>query len=335
MTKKNKPGQHFLLKASSRNLSLKEIYKGGDEKAYEVFKKLRWPETDGDPVCPRCGSLDYYHIKTRKKFKCAACYKQFSVTSGTIFDSRKMSFCDLLAGICIVANSVKGLSSLQLSRDMDVQYKTAWVFAHKLRTALAVETENMILDGEVEIDGAYFGGHVRPKNKRVDRVDRRKWQNQSDDRRSVIGLRERGGRTLAFVRKYESEGVEIVKKRVAFDTVLFADEARHWDNLELHFDVVGRINHEQAYSLLDGTHTNNIESFWSRAKRMVGGQHHHVSPKYLHHYINQAAWNEDHRRRSNCDNTYAMLGSALAHRISPEFKAYWQRRASDRPSTAR
>ncbi len=83
-------------------------------------------------------------------------------------------------------NASKGLSSLQLSRDLDVQYKTAWVLAHKLREALAAETADEIVEGEVEIDGAYFGGHVRQENQKADRKDRRFKENQSDRRRVVI-----------------------------------------------------------------------------------------------------------------------------------------------------
>ena len=71
------------------------------------------------------------------KFKCKNCHHQFSVTSGTIFASRKMAFVDLLAAICIIVNAAKGLSMIQLSRDLDCQYKTAFVLAHKLREAMA------------------------------------------------------------------------------------------------------------------------------------------------------------------------------------------------------
>src|SRR5215217_8991784 len=119
--------QHFLLSAAARTLSLKAIYQGGEDQAYAAFRKLRWPETDGQPVCPRCGCLDVYEITTRRKFKCAACYYQFSVTSRTIFASRKMAFVDLLAAICIIVNGAKGLSALQLARDIDCQHKTAFV----------------------------------------------------------------------------------------------------------------------------------------------------------------------------------------------------------------
>lgn len=191
--------QHFLLSATARSLSLKEIYKAGEESAHETFCKLRWPSTDGEAVCPQCGCYETYKITTRRKFKCKACYHQFSVTSGTIFASRKMDFVDLLAAICLFVTNSKGMSSIQFSRTLDVQYKTAWVLAHKLREALASEVEDALLGGEVEIDGAYFGGHIRPANEKANRKDRRKAAYQTGLRRVVIALRERQGRTLPFV----------------------------------------------------------------------------------------------------------------------------------------
>ena len=319
--------QHFLLSAESRTLSLKEIYKGGEEKAYTAFRKLRWPSTDGEPVCPKCGCLDHYDIPTRRKFKCAGCQSQFSVTSGTMFASRKLSFTDLLAAICLFVNGSKGISAVQFSRDLDVQYKTAFVLAHKLREALSAEVATETLDGEVEIDGAYFGGHVRPENRKEDRRDRRELVNKSDRRRVVVALRERGGRTLSFVRHREAEGVEIARARMVAGAKLFADEASHWDALEMQF-ASERINHSLSYSDGHGKHTNMVESYFSRLRRMVGGQHHHVSHRYLYQYANHAAWLEDHRRRSNGGNAMALLGGALAHPVSRVWAGYWQRAAA-------
>jgi transposase-like protein len=209
--------QHFLLTAAARTLSLKAIYQAGEQAAYETFRKIRWNETAGEPVCPRCGSLEHYDIPTRRKFKCAAkeCRHQFSVTSGTIFASRKMSFTDLLGAICIFVNAVKGISACQLSRDLDCQYKTAFVLAHKLREALNAEIAGQTLDDEVEIDGSYYGGHIRPANRKEDRIDRRLAEHQTGTRRVVVALRERGGRTLPFVTMHEGEGVEIAKRIVS------------------------------------------------------------------------------------------------------------------------
>ena len=101
---------------------------------------------------PRCGCLESYDLKTRRRFKCAACSYQFSATSGTIFASHKLSFVDLLGAICLFVNASKGLSAVQFSRDLDVQYKTAFVLMHKLREAMARETAEARLAGEVEID---------------------------------------------------------------------------------------------------------------------------------------------------------------------------------------
>ena len=124
--------QHFLLSAAARTLSLKTIFSEGEDPAYRRFRRLRWPETDGAPVCPVCSCLDIYDLTTRRRFKCAACHHQFSVTSGTILASRKLSFVDLLDAICLFVNASKGLSAVQLSRDLDVQYKTAFVLMHRV-----------------------------------------------------------------------------------------------------------------------------------------------------------------------------------------------------------
>lgn len=318
--------QHFLLSAASKTLKLKDIFKAGEEAAYAKFRALRWPETDGEAVCPRCGCCETYDIATRRKFKCKACYHQFSVTSGTIFASRKLSFMDMLAAICIIANASKGLSAVQLSRDVGVHYQTAWVMAHKIREALARETSDATLSGTVEIDGCHVGGKIRPANLEANRVDRRLAQHQTGKRRVVIALRQRKGRTLTFVRGSEAEGVSIARERVAADACLHADEAAHWDALDTFFPVA-RINHSEGYSI-NGVCTNQAESYFSRLRRMVGGQHHHVSPQYLHQYAAHAAWLEDHRRESNGALAGRIVRNAMAAPVSRTWKGYWQRKAA-------
>lgn len=102
--------QHFLLSAAARTLSLKSVFTEGEEAAYQRFCRLRWPETDGAPICPVCECVDIYELTTRRRYKCAACYRQFSVTSGTIFASRKLSFVDLLGAICLFVNASRRTS---------------------------------------------------------------------------------------------------------------------------------------------------------------------------------------------------------------------------------
>src|SRR5665213_2834623 len=128
--------QHFLISAKARSLSLAKVARLSDEEAYNTFKLVRWAATDGAPVCPRCECAAVYTYTTRKLFKCKACSHQFSVTSGTIFASRKLPVRDYLLAIAIFVNGAKGHSALQLSRDLDVQYKTAFVLSHKIREAI-------------------------------------------------------------------------------------------------------------------------------------------------------------------------------------------------------
>jgi transposase-like protein len=317
--------QHFLLTAAARTLKLRDIYRMSDDEAFKAFTAIRFAENGGEAFCPDCGTTDPYTITSRRKWKCRACGKQFSATSGTIFASRKMAFVDLLAAICIWVNAAKGISALQLSRDLDCQYKTAFVLAHKLREAMARGNDGVNLDGVVEIDGAYFGGHVRQENRKEDRKDRRLSANRDDSRRVVVVLRQRAGRTLPFVVKREAEGAIIVRQRVALGADLHADEGPHWDALEAVYRA-HRINHGQAYSW-DGACTNQAESYFSRLRRAVAGQHHHVSPQYLHQYANEAAWREDHRRSDNKAQHVAVLGAALGSPVSRAWKGYWQRAA--------
>ena len=88
--------QHFLLSSKARTLSLAKVARMSDDEARETFRQIRWHATDGDPSCPRCGCLGVYSFKSRPIFKCKECDHQFSVTSGTIFASRKRPVRDYL-----------------------------------------------------------------------------------------------------------------------------------------------------------------------------------------------------------------------------------------------
>ena len=317
--------QHFLLSAAARSISLKAVFSMGEDKAYDTFRMMRWPETDGDAVCPRCGCLDTYDISSRRRFKCVACYHQFSVTSGTIFASRKLSFTDLLAAIVIFVNGAKGVAALQLSRDLDCQYKTAFVLTHKLREAMASEQQGRTLNGIVEMDGGYFGGYVKPENRKEDRKDRRLKANSSGKRECVVIMRERKGRSLAFVVANEGDACPIARDKVGTLATIYADEGTGWDALHAGWDT-RRVNHSVAF-MDDGVCTNQAESYFSRLRRAEIGTHHHIAGPYLNAYANEMVWREDHRRVAN-GNQAAMVGRAvMGSRQSRNWAGYWQRAA--------
>ena len=140
------------------------------EEAEATFRRLRWSETDGAPVCPNCGGLDAYDCRRKSgapRWECKACGKDFSVTSGTLFASHKLPLKAYLAAIAIFCNEVKGKSALAMSRDLGLSYKTSFVLLHKLREAMAAELKGRVIGGEgkvAEVDLGYFGGYVKPAN---------------------------------------------------------------------------------------------------------------------------------------------------------------------------
>ena len=109
--------QHFLLSAAARTLSLAKVMRLTEDQAFDLFRTIRWEATQGDAVCGKCGGCECYTFKARRIFKCKACGSQFSLTSGTIFASRKMDLRDILAAIAIFVNGARGHSALQLSRN--------------------------------------------------------------------------------------------------------------------------------------------------------------------------------------------------------------------------
>ena len=315
--------QHFLLSTAARTLSLAKVMRLSDDQAFDIFKGIRWAANDGEPMCSKCGCVEIYTYAARRIFKCKGCGAQFSITSGTIFASRKMDLRDILAAIAIFVNGAKGHSALQLSRDLDCQYKTAFVLSHKIREALAAEQATSELSGVVEVDGAYFGGYVKPANRREDRVDRRRKVHQTGKRQVVVVARERGGETLTQVHKTEADGVAFVMANVNPGSTVHADEASHWDNLEARF-LTKRINHSVEYSSAESC-TNQAESFFSRLRRAEIGMHHHIAGKYLSAYATEMAWREDNRRVSNGEQFLMATSSALAHPVSRQWKGSWQR----------
>ena len=315
--------QHFLLSKAARTLSLVKVARMTADEARKAFQDIRWADTNGEPVCPRCGCLGVYGFKTRALFKCKSCDHQFSATSGTIFASRKLPVQTYLLAIAIFVNGAKGHSALQMSRDLDCQYKTAYVLCHKIREALQAQQQDMTMDGTVEVDGAYFGGHLKPANYKENRIDRRLAKNQNGKRRVVVIMRERNGRTLPFVFNSEAESVATIERRVHPNATIHADEAASWDRLEM-FYLTKRINHQESYS--DGEAcTNQAESFFSRLRRAEIGTHHHIAGPYLEAYAAEMAWREDHRRVSNGEQFLIASNAALAHPVSRQWKGYWQR----------
>ena len=324
--------QHFLLSKAAKTLSLATVFTMKDADAEMAFRCIRWADTNGEPVCPHCGGIDAYdcrRLKGAPRFRCRACVKDFTITSGTLFASHKLPLRCYLAAIALFCNEVKGKSALALSRELSVSYKCAFVLLHKLREAMSAELKGRVIGGEgkvAEVDAGYFGGYVKPANLHTHRVDRRFYEHQSGKRKAVVVIRERNGNTLPAVFKSEKRALDFIRSRIAPGTIVNADESANWNELHSRFEMK-RINHEEAYSL-NGACTNWAEEFFSRMRRAEIGHHHHIAGAYLLRYAQEASWREDNRRSSNGEQVNCVAGLALASKPSVDFTGYWQRHNS-------
>ncbi|WP_246725566.1 IS1595 family transposase [Beijerinckia sp. L45] len=313
--------QHYTQSKASKNLDLHALANVSEAEAYMTLRQMRWLETAGAPVCPHCGCFNALVFKTRPIFRCRDCGHQFSVTSGTILASRKMSCRKLLYLIAQFVVNAKGCSSIDLSKHIGCQSMSAFIIAHKIREAMVMETADVILTGEVEVDGCYIGKSRRKSNWKENRVDLRFKPSRNQ---KVIGvIRQRGGLTLTTVNKRETLAIPIIIDRVDHNAVVYADEAAGWDRLRETFHLK-QINHKECYSDGDAC-TNQAESFFSRVRRAEKGIYHHISGDYADLYAAEIAWRENNRRVSDAERYLKVLALTLRHPVSRRFGGYWQR----------
>jgi transposase-like protein len=322
-------GTAFSPFSQSPDASVGAVIRMSDAQSEDMFAEIRWADSDGAPVCPHCGCLTCYEARRPNgslRYRCKACRKDFSLTSGTLLAFHKMPLRQYLAAIVIFCNEVKGKSALALSRDLGCQYKTSFVLAHKLREAMSMEIRGQHLGGAgkiVEIDGGYFGGYVKPANKCENRVDRRLAKNQNGKRQCVVFIRERDGKILPAEFWSEGSALSFIRNRVARETEIMVDKATSWNDLHARY-TVKTINHQVAYSL-DCACTNGAVSFFSRMRRAEQGHHHHIAGVYLGRYAQESAWREEMRRVYNGGQVRGVVALALKAPPSVDFCGYWQR----------
>ena len=332
--------QHFLLSAEARSVSLRKILNYSDDEARTQFAKMRWRSADCQ-TCPHCGThRKHRFVPLQKRWRCRDCYKAFSVTSGTVFSSHNISLQLILGAMLLYANAAKGLSALQLCRDLDVQYKTAFVLLHKIRETLLNTRETGLLTGEVEVDGGYMHTYIRPENKKSERKDLRLEENQNKEKCLILVIRQRhqginnglrrrtrmgAEKTRTFIIKSENEKDvwAIMKANVDTAAHIFTDEHPAYTLLGRVYEH-SVVSHSQEYRADDGANENQAESYFSRLRRFCMGQLHHLKRKHLDVYANEVAFREDWRRRPNGAMLYEVARRCLSAPPSSDWAKYWQ-----------
>ena len=255
------------------------------EDAMRYFERVRW---NGSPVCAKCGKDE--KIAPQKKvgtYWCGSCRAYFTVFTNTPLERNKVDPRKWLFAAYLMLTARKGISSMQLSKELAVAQITAWFMLHRLREACA--TAAIELAGHVEVDETFVGG--LEKNKHGKQRTRRK-HGKPPEKAVVLGMRQRGGKTVA--RTVESTDrltlwTEI-QKTVKKGSTLYTDDHSSYKGIERKQYQHEALNHRANEYVKGMAHTNGIESVWAVLKRGLEGTFHQVSTKHLDRYVDEFAF---------------------------------------------
>lgn len=234
-------------------------------------------------MCPECKGKE--RITTRKDgfYRCNACKLDFTVRTGTIFERSHVPLHKWLYAMYLLVTARKGISSLQLGKEIGITQKSAWFVLHRLREACGTELEK--LQGIVEADEAYFGGEENNRHM-YDRINKPR---QRSEKATVLGLRQRGGYTVAKVTD-SIGGLALrgmIRKHVAEGSRIISDEAPGYKAIAKEGYTHDAVKHVAGEYVRGDAHTNSIESVWAVMKRGEHGVYHHMSKKHLGRYVDE------------------------------------------------
>jgi len=255
-----------------------------EDAARQFLIEARWP--DGI-ICPRCGHDEIYTIRGGKLFKCkdkANCGKQFTVRLGTVMEDSPIPLRKWLFGMYLFGIHSKGVSSVMMAKQLGITQKSAWFMDHRMRKAF--EFDGVMLDGTVEADEAYFGGKESNKHE----SKKLKQGRGAVGKQAVLGMRERGGSTVAVtVESNSADDLEdALTPYVVRGSRLYTDEHAGYNRLSSRYRH-DKVRHGAGEYVRGDVHTNTIESAWALMKRSYVGIYHYWSHKHGHRYVAEIA----------------------------------------------
>ena len=282
-------------------------------------------------LCPHCGSTQ--KVGTRadqpKLCNCNHCHNTFSIFTGTIFEKSSTNLTKWFYAVHLFLNAKKGISALQLQREIGTTYKTAWRMLKQIRIAMGNENLTKSFELIVEVDETYVGGKPRKENNNLQFTTPKPKDTSTTGRGTkktpVIGIKERGtGRVYARVALPNEEGKKLTGKQLLAvisavtkpNTVVMTDDFKGYNIMNHEKTNPEKFTHISVchslgeFSAGKGLHTNGIESFWAILKRAIIGNYHHVSTKYLQNYVNECCFRQNNRGDNAFDKL--LLQSVLA-----------------------
>ena len=281
--------------------------------ARDYLERRRWP--DG-PRCPVCGLGERVTDRRAGFYRCNQCKEDFTVRTGTIFERSHVPLHKWIYAMYMLVTARKGVSSLQLSKQIGITQKSAWFVLHRLREACGDELTK--LQGIVEIDETYMGGIEANKHEHK----KLKAGRGAVGKTPVLGMRERGkgGRTKAMkLSNTDAQTIQdVIVQNVQVGSTLHTDEHGAYRDMGGLFFSHESINHSEGEFIRDGVTTNSIESVFAVLKRGMIGVYHHASAKHLGRYVDEFAFrlNDGDVKRHTLDRLDSLIDAAEGKRLT-------------------
>ncbi len=254
-----------------------------NEVCREYLEEVMW---DNKPKCPHCDTEEPYKLNDHKTYKCRnkECRKKFNVLTKTIFENSNIPLPKWFAAIYLITSHKKGISSIQLSKDIGVTQKSAWFVLQRIRELLNSEILTP-LSNIIEVDETYVGGKRRNDKNMVGKGHQGR---STKSKTPIIGMLERKGKVKTkVVSDVGSKTIDdLLNDNVAPNSTVMTDGWRGYKKVHKNHNHLV-IDHSSGVYVMGDIHINTIEGFWSLLKRSIIGIYHKVSVKHLHRYCNE------------------------------------------------
>ena len=268
-----------------------------DATCMAYWEQVRW---GGNPICPHCDAENPY--KTNRGYKCrnVECQKKFTSIVGTIFENTKMPLRTWFGAIYLCANHKKGISSLQLGRDLGIHQSSAWFLLHRLRETMK-EIAIIPLGGDgsiVEVDSTIVGGKTKGMSNKKRNAMKGNREVAMANKTAVTAYLERGGNVVFDVKDAGENEPDLLRTHVDTGSVLMTDTANVYNKVGEEYADHMKVDHNKDEYVRDGyIHTNTIEGAFSHFDRMVIGTYHNISRKHMQAYCNESAYRYNTRKK--------------------------------------